>query len=143
MRRKFVKISRLEWWVLLLTALFAAGTLLWFCAAPPRQGVTVSVVKDLPVEEEPGPEAPGMLAGEVMNLNTASAADLTRLPGIGTVKAEAIVAWRQEHGGFSAVEELLEVKGIGEATLEGLRPYVTAAPAAEEGENHGTDSGGG
>lgn len=143
MKGKFVKISRLELLVLLLTALFAAGTLLWFAAAPPRQGVTVSTVKDLPPEEKTEPEAPGMLDGEVMNLNTASAEDLTRLPGIGPVKAEAILAWREEHGGFASVEQLLEVKGIGEATLEGLRPYVTAAPAAEKGGDYGTDSGGG
>ncbi len=143
MKGKFVKISRLELLTLLLTALFAAGTLLWFFAAPPRQGVTVSTVRDLPAAEETEPAAPGLLDGEVMDLNTASAADLTRLPGIGQVKAEAIVAWREEHGGFSSVEELLEVKGIGEATLEGLRPYVTAAPAAEEGGDHGTNSGGG
>ncbi|HIY07160.1 MAG TPA: helix-hairpin-helix domain-containing protein [Candidatus Evtepia faecigallinarum] len=138
-----MKISRLELLTLLLTALFAAGTLLWFFAAPPRQGVTVSTVRDLPAAEETEPAAPGLLDGEVMDLNTASAADLTRLPGIGQVKAEAIVAWREEHGGFSSVEELLEVKGIGEATLEGLRPYVTAAPAAEEGGDHGTNPGGG
>lgn len=143
MKGKFVKISCLELLTLLLTALFAAGTLLWFFAAPPRQGVTVSTVRDLPAAEETDLVAPGLLDGEVMDLNTASAADLTRLPGIGQVKAEAIVAWREEHGGFSAVEELLEVKGIGEATLEGLRPYVTAAPAAEEGGDHGTNSGGG
>ena len=55
----------------------------------------------------------------------------------------AILAWRQEKGGFSAVEELLEVKGIGEATLERLRPYVTVGvPAVEKGGDHGTDSGG-
>ena len=143
MKGKFVKISRLELLTLLLTALFAAGTLLWFFATPPRQGVTVSTVRDLPAAEETEPAAPGLLDGEVMDLNTASAADLTRLPGIGQVKAEAIVAWREEHGGFSSVEELLEVKGIGEATLEGLRPYVTAAPAAEEGGDHGTNPGGG
>ena len=100
-------------------------------------------MRDLPAAEETEPAAPGLLDGEAMDLNTASAADLTRLPGIGQVKAEAIVAWREEHGGFSSVEELLEVKGIGEATLEGLRPYVTAAPAAEEGGDHGTNSGGG
>ena len=142
MNGKFVKLSRLEGLLLLLTVLFAAGTLGWFFAAPPRQGVVVSTVKDLPPAEAEDP-APGLLDGEVMDLNTASAEDLTRLPGIGPVKAEAIVAWRQEHGGFAAVEELLEVKGIGEATLEGLRPYVTAAPTAEEGGDHGTNFGGG
>ena len=39
------------------------------------------------------------------------------LPDVGPVTAEAILAWRSEHGGFTAVEELLEVDGIGDATL--------------------------
>lgn len=84
-----------------------------------------------------------MLEGEVLDLNTATLSDLMRLPGIGEKKGSAILAWRQEKGGFSAVEELLEVKGIGEATLERLRPYVTVGvPAVEKGGDHGTDSGG-
>ena len=49
MRGKFVKISRLELLVLLLTALFAAGTMLWFWAAPPREGVTVRTVEEKPL----------------------------------------------------------------------------------------------
>jgi competence protein ComEA len=54
-----------------------------------------------------------------INLNTADAATLQReLLGIGAVKAQAIVAYRDEHGEFASVDELLEVKGIGEATLE-------------------------
>lgn len=54
-----------------------------------------------------------------INLNTADAATLQReLLGIGEVKAQAIVAYRDEHGDFASVDELLEVKGIGEATLE-------------------------
>ncbi len=144
MKEKFMKISRLEAVVLLLTALFAVGTLLWFWKAPPRQEVVVSAMKEPAREEPEDSEAEGMLEGEVINLNQATLSDLTRLPAIGETKGEMILAWREEHGGFSAVEELLEVKGIGEATLEKLRPYVTVAPpAAEEGEDHGTDSGGG
>ena len=54
-----------------------------------------------------------------VNLNTADATTLQReLLGIGEVKAQAIVAYRDEHGDFASVDELLEVKGIGEATLE-------------------------
>ncbi|WP_212630332.1 helix-hairpin-helix domain-containing protein [Pseudomonas sp. KB-10] len=55
----------------------------------------------------------------VVNLNTADAATLQReLAGIGATKAQAIVVYREEHGDFASVDELLEVKGIGEATLE-------------------------
>jgi competence protein ComEA len=50
---------------------------------------------------------------------------LDTLPGVGPVTAQAILAWRSEHGSFSSVEELLEVSGIGEVTLEELRPLVT------------------
>ena len=55
----------------------------------------------------------------VVNLNTADAATLQRdLVGIGATKAQEIVAYREEHGKFASIDELLEVNGIGEATLE-------------------------
>lgn len=61
-----------------------------------------------------------------VNLNTADAATLAReLLGIGEVKAQAIVAYRDEHGDFASVDELLEVKGIGEATLEKNRDKLS------------------
>jgi competence protein ComEA len=69
------------------------------------------------------PVTPG--TGPLVDLNTADAATLETLPDVGPVTAEAIIAWRTEHGGFTAVEELLEVDGIGEATLETLAPHVT------------------
>ena len=55
--------------------------------------------------------------GPLVNLNTADLAALETLPGVGPVTAEAIASWRTEHGGFTAVEELLEVDGIGDAIL--------------------------
>lgn len=64
--------------------------------------------------------------GSLINLNTASASDLATLPRIGPVTAAAIVEWRDSNGGFKAVDDLLHVRGIGPATLEALRPYVTA-----------------
>lgn len=63
-------------------------------------------------------------ATTVVNLNTADAAALEQLPGVGPVTAAAIISYRDEAGGFSTVEELLEVDGIGPATLEELRPHV-------------------
>ena len=63
---------------------------------------------------------PGMV-----NINTATQAQLEELPGVGPVTALAILTWRDENGSFSSVDELLEVSGIGDATLEDLRPYVT------------------
>ena len=52
-------------------------------------------------------------------------AELETLPDVGPVTAEAILAWRTEHGGFTAVDELLEVDGIGDATLATIAPHVT------------------
>ena len=67
----------------------------------------------------------------LVNLNTASQAELETLPDVGPVTALAILAWRDEHGGFTSVDELLEVDGIGETTLEqpgAVRHRVTATP---------------
>lgn len=69
--------------------------------------------------------APPAGAGSLVNLNTADQTVLETLPGVGPVTAGAILAWRTEHGAFSSVDELLEVDGIGEATLEKLAPLVT------------------
>jgi competence protein ComEA len=76
-------------------------------AAPPLGTVT------------PGP------SGALVNINTAGQPELETLPGVGPVTAQAIIAWRTEHDGFGAVEELLDVQGIGEATLAELAPHVT------------------
>jgi competence protein ComEA len=95
--------------------------------------------------------ASGLLAGAaaakasasgVVNVNTASAEELQLLPGVGAARAEAIIAVRQARGGFKAVDELTDVKGIGPAMLEKMRPHVTlsgrttarsAKPAARAG----------
>ncbi len=58
-----------------------------------------------------------VIPDSVVNINTADVQELTKLKGIGEKKAEAIVAWRKANGDFKTVEQLLEVKGIGEATL--------------------------
>ncbi|MGH8523785.1 MAG: ComEA family DNA-binding protein [Gammaproteobacteria bacterium] len=58
-------------------------------------------------------------AGESVNINSADAATLANaLKGIGPVKAEAIVAYREEHGPFKSVDDLVMVQGIGEKTVE-------------------------
>lgn len=58
-----------------------------------------------------------------ININLAQTSDLTEIPGIGPSKAELIINYREEKGGFKTVEELKEVKGIGEKTFEKLKPY--------------------
>jgi competence protein ComEA len=59
-----------------------------------------------------------------VNLNTATLADLDGLPGVGPVLAQRILDWREEHGRFTAVEELQEVPGIGPSTYADLKDRV-------------------
>lgn len=60
-----------------------------------------------------------------VNLNTASAEQLETLSGVGPATSQAIITWRQQHGGFRSVQDLLQVRGIGPAKLEALRDQVT------------------
>lgn len=59
-----------------------------------------------------------------VNINTAGEEELKTLPGIGDAKAAAIVAYRQEHGAFSAVSDIKRVSGIGESVFEGLEDLI-------------------
>lgn len=63
--------------------------------------------------------------GEKVNINTASTSELVALPGIGPKIAEKIVSYRQEHGKFQKLEDLMAVKGIGEKKFAQLKPYIT------------------
>lgn len=61
---------------------------------------------------------------EPININSATAEELTELPRIGEVTAARIVEWREENGPFSSTEELMNVQGIGERVYERIRPFV-------------------
>lgn len=74
---------------------------------------------------EPGLSSPSS-ASVLVNLNTADADTLQReLSGVGAVKAQAIVSYREQHGSFASVDELLEVKGIGEGLFEKNRDKLS------------------
>lgn len=60
-----------------------------------------------------------------VNLNTATVAELSTLKGIGPIKAEAIVRFRDEHGPFSSIDDMMAVKGIGEKTVDKNRTLVS------------------
>lgn len=79
--------------------------------------VTPTSQAEAPAESEP--------ENGLININTATLDELMQLDGIGEVKGRAIIAYREEHGSFASVSELLNVKGIGEKTLEKLRDNVT------------------
>ncbi|HEL2441210.1 TPA: helix-hairpin-helix domain-containing protein [Streptococcus suis] len=61
----------------------------------------------------------------LVNLNTATEADLQTISGIGSKRAADIIAYREANGGFKSVDDLNNVSGIGDKTMESIRPYVT------------------
>jgi len=60
-----------------------------------------------------------------ININTANAEELTSVPGIGQLTAQRIIDYRKKYGKFYSVNDLLNVKGIGESTLEDIRSFIT------------------
>jgi competence ComEA-like helix-hairpin-helix protein len=67
--------------------------------------------------------------GAPLDLNTATAAQLAQVPGIGASSAKAIVRFREKSGPFERVEDLLAIRGISARKLEQIRPYVTVSKA--------------
>ena len=70
-------------------------------------------------------ETLGKIASVLFNLNSADTTAFDSLPGIGPAKAQAIIDYRNSHGGFKNISELKNVKGIGDATFEKLKSKVT------------------
>ena len=64
------------------------------------------------------------ISGKI-NINTATAEQLIELNGIGEVKANAIIEYRNNYGNFTSLEEIMNVKGIGEKTFEKIKDYIT------------------
>lgn len=69
--------------------------------------------------------SPPLSGDQPINLNTATAEQLEQLDGVGEKTAAKIVTYREEHGGFASIEELMEVPGIGPAKFEGIKDSVT------------------
>jgi competence protein ComEA len=93
-------------------------------AAPLTDGTQILVPKAGP----PGAVVPGGTAGSpggLININSASATELETLSGIGEVLAATIIEYREQNGPFASVEDLMDVSGIGPATLEEIRDQVT------------------
>jgi len=80
-------------------------------------------------EQTVSAESSGRIAGatvtQKINLNTASATELDSLPGIGPVYAQRIIDYREAHGGFKSIEEIVQVKGIGPKTFAKIRDLIT------------------
>ncbi|HJO03968.1 MAG TPA: helix-hairpin-helix domain-containing protein [Acidobacteriota bacterium] len=68
-----------------------------------------------------------------VDVNRANEEQLQTVPGIGLATARRILDWREQHGPFERLEDLLNIRGIGVTTLEKLRPYVTVVTQADSG----------
>lgn len=92
-------------------------------AAQENDGTTalVTVTEASAVPETTAPA----VTESLININTATAEELETLKGIGPAKAEAIVAYREQNGPFSSVDDLVNVTGIGEKTLANIRDKIT------------------
>jgi len=82
--------------------------------------VSAAVLPAGPAAAEPGISSP-------ININSAGPEALATLPGIGSVKADAIVSFRSENGPFSSIDGLLAVPGIGQRLLESVRELISVS----------------
>lgn len=87
--------------------------------------LTASQSQDPPARQAPKPAPADTPA---LNINSATAAELEKLPGVGPATATRIVEYRQKNGAFKKVEDLMNVRGIGEKTFLSLKPLITVAP---------------
>ena len=114
----------------LFSSLFIAGAMLSTQAlAEEKTAEQAQPQTQVQVQQQTAVQAPSQTVQQTvsdkLNINTASASDIQKaLIGIGAKKAEAIVQYREKHGNFTVAEQLLEVQGIGKATLEKNRDRI-------------------
>src|SRR2546430_9697950 len=82
-------------------------------------------------QQKAGGRASAKPSAGIVNINTAPATDLESLPGIGAKTAERIVEYRQKNGPFKKIEELMNVRGVGEKNFLKLKSQITVAARAE------------
>lgn len=89
------------------------------------QKITVPVAGATPAPVDNAAPSDSSQSGALININTATQEELETLPSIGEVRAQAIIAYREEHGGFRTTDELMEVSGIGEKIFADIAPHIT------------------
>lgn len=120
------RLSRGEKWLAALTLLFVLAMLGLYAHA-----VLGGVSGGYTVRTSAGGQETAEEAPRPVNINTATAAELAELPGVGEVLAQRIVAYREANGPFASAEELLEVEGIGEGKLAAMREQIITEEAEE------------
>ena len=104
----------------ILRALIPCAAVICLIAAAPQ----VSFAQ----QEQP----PATTSKSTVNLNTATIDQLASLPGVGPKTAERILEYRTKNGGFKKIEELMNVKGIGEKSFLKIKPLVSAPPKTDK-----------
>ncbi len=92
------------------------------------QRIYIPSLEEVQPSMDTGQRNTEMNAGALVNINTANQYELESLPGIGSVRAKAIIAYRTENGFFLAIEDLIKVDGIGETTFNELQQLITVSP---------------
>ena len=117
-----IKLSKTGVFLLVLTALFLLSVGTVYLLTPRTVQGDYTVEAQAPVERTDA---------DKVNINTADADELETLPGIGPVLAQRIIDWRTANGSFTCPEDLLQVSGIGQTTLDGLRDRITTEETQE------------
>ena len=112
-----------------MRALFLLLTIVAMAAIPAAAHQSSPKTETPPAAAKAEKPAP---AGALVNLNTATQAQLETLPGIGAKAAQRILEYRQKNGSFKKPEDLMNVKGIGEKAFLKLKPYLTVTDRPEK-----------
>lgn len=134
-------IDKYKFWIggtLIVVILAGGGFLVWNKIGQNKKVQENQTIQNLQVEndklrQELSSGAEQQVAGaattasisDKININTADAAGLDKLPGIGPARAADMISYRESHGGFKTIEEMKNIKGIGDKTFESMKDLIT------------------